>query len=88
MSPDLRLVAEIALGAIGTLSTLLLRQAVGELRRIAATVESHGKSLAAGNERFRGLDREIERMREDVKALAETVSRIDRDGCARRKECA
>lgn len=88
MSPDLRLVLEVALGAIGALSTLLLRQAVGEIKRIASTVESHDRSLADGNRRFINLDRDIERLGRDLGKLSDTVGRIEREGCGHRKECA
>lgn len=52
-----------------------------EVKEIARDVKRHGESLAAGNEKFRGIERRLDRIEENLES-------IQRDGCNHRKDCA
>lgn len=78
MSPELQLVIQVAVVAVGGVVSFTSRSALSELRKIAATVEEHGRSLATGNERFRGLDRELQDLRDEIRDL--TRGRVRKGG--------
>lgn len=98
MTPETRILIEILLAVATGASALVIKLTVSqsrsvaddvrkavqsvadEVKEIGATVRRHGESLAAGNEKFKGLER-------DVTDLRKVVERIEREGCARGRDC-
>ena len=71
MTPEVQIVLQAIIAGAGGVFAMTARSALTELRAIARTVEVHGQSLAAGNEKFRGINRELEALRRDVDRLKE-----------------
>lgn len=69
MSPELQMVVQGAVVVIGGIFSLTSRAALTELRKISSTVEEHGRALATGNEKFRGIGRELEQLRDELREL-------------------
>lgn len=51
-----------------------------QVKEIGDTVRKHGESLAAGNEKFRGIERRLDE-------IEETLEKLMTEGCARGRDC-